>query len=690
MQKFFIKNVSCASCAAKIENKLRSLPFVKYINISTSTNTLFIDTSDIESVKNAIKEIEPEVEISNKEVDNNDFNAKKNLIFLCSLISIFISLVALTRLTKIQFIEDIAPFIMVVLYAISGRDVVLSALRSISKYDFFNENSLMFIATTAAFAINAYEEAVAVMLFFRTGEFFQELAVNNSKRSIKALLEIAPNITHLKVDSKIIDITPEELEIGNIIVVRSGEKIPTDGIVISGESQIDLKALTGESIPKKAIVDSKVFGGSINLDGLLEIKVTKLYKDTSIFKIIDMVQNASASKTNTESFITSFARVYTPIVFFAALFFSIVPPLLGFGSYETWIQRSLVMLMVSCPCALVVSVPLAYFGGIGSASKNYVLVKGANFLEALNSVESIAFDKTGTLTKGVFKVVKIEAYNGYSKEDVLQYAYCAENFSTHPIASAIKEEYANLNLNHQCNNTGFKTLSGLGIKATCNFEDILVGNDRLLHEYNIEHSTCNVNGTVAHIAVDNKYVGYIIISDEIKEDSKEAIADLKKLGVKKIVMLTGDNEFASNSIAKTLELDDVKYNLLPEDKVEYFKQLKSQTKGKSIFVGDGINDAPSIALADIGVSMGKLGSDVSKESADIVIINDSIKSLAKAILISRKTKTIIWQNIIFALGVKALFIVLGLFGIASMWEAVFGDVGVSLIALFNSMRILKV
>lgn len=692
IEKYFIKGISCSSCASKIENKLKNLPCVRYVSISTSTDTLSIDTSNMESVKETIKGIEPQVTISKlrDHKHEDDFNVRKNILFLCGMIAIFLVNVAAIYLTDNTIIENIAIFILVVIYIVSGRDVIKAALRSIKNYDFFNENSLMFSATMAAFMIGAYEEAVAVMLFFRTGEFFQELALNNSKRSIKALLELAPNITHLKKDSEIIDVSPQEVLIGDIIVVKPGEKVPTDGIVINGESTIDTKALTGESIPKNVKVDSEILGGVINLNGALEIKVTKLYKDTSISKIIDMVQNASTNKSKTEKFTTSFARVYTPIVFFLAICIMIIPPLLGFGDFVTWIKRALVVLMVSCPCALVVSVPLAYFGGIGSASRNHILIKGANYLEALGNVDNIAFDKTGTLTKGVFKVIKIETSNGFSKEEVLRYASCAENLSTHPIANAIKEEYDKLNISHKCRNVTFESINGVGIKASCNFENIIVGNDKILHMYDIDHSTCTVNGSVAHVAVNNKYAGYILIADELKNDTKEAIEELRALGVKKMVMLTGDNEFASSGIANILALDEVKYNLMPEDKVMHFKKLKQSSNKSSIFVGDGINDAPSIALADVGISMGKLGSDVSKESADVLIINDSIRSIAKAITIAKRTKSIIWQNITFALGVKVLFIVLGIFGIAGMWEAVFGDVGVALIALFNSMRILKV
>lgn len=598
--------------------------------------------------------------------------------------------VGLLHITDNEIIKYACIAVLVVIYFVSGKDVLKSALNNAKKRDFFDENTLMSIATISAFAIGAYEEAVAVMLFFCAGEFLQSIALHNSKKSIKDLMQIAPNIAHLKLDSKIVDTSPQELKIDDIIMVKPGEKIPTDGIVINGKSLVDTKALTGEPMPRTAEAGYKALGGTLNLNGILEIKVTKIYEDSSISKIIDLVQNASRNKAKIESFITKFARVYTPIIFFIALVVAVMPPLLGYGGFQDWIYRALVMLMVSCPCALVISVPLAYFGGIGSCSKNSILIKGANYLEALSNVTNIAFDKTGTLTKGVFKVIDIVPSNDFTKDDVLQYAFCAENFSNHPIALAIKEEYNSKINAHQCSNTKFEQISGLGIVVTCNYQEILAGNDKMLHKYNIEHNNCDIEGSVAHIAVNGVYAGYILVADELKDDTKEALENLKKLGVNNMIMLTGDNEFAAKKIFDNLELTDAKYNLLPEEKANYFTEFKKNAAGASVFVGDGINDAPCIAMADVGVSMGKLGSDVSKESADVLIINDRISSLAKAISIAKKTKTIIWQNITFALSVKILFIVLGLFGVASMWEAVFGDVGVALLALLNSMRILKV
>lgn len=617
------------------------------------------------------------------------FNTNKELVFLLGLIAVFLGAVAAMHFVAIPAVKYGAIAVLIAIYLISGKEIFANAFRNFKKCNFFDENSLMFIATIAAFCINAYEEAVAVMLFYRTGEFLQEMALNNSKKSIKSLLQIAPNIAHLKQGKDIKDISPKDLRVGDIFITYPGEKIPLDGTIIKGESLIDTKALTGEPIPVLAKKDSKVLGGTLNLNGVLEIKATKLYEDSSIAKIIDLVQNATQSKAKAESFITKFARIYTPIVFFLALCVAIIPPLLGFGAFNEWIYRALVVLMVSCPCALVISVPLAYFGGIGAASKNAILIKGANYLEALSEVSNIAFDKTGTLTKGVFKIVKIEAQNGFSEDEVLQYAFCAENFSNHPIALAIKSEYEKRIKIHTCTHTAHENISGMGIKASCNYQNILAGNDKILHKFNIPHNDCNIQGTVAHIAVNDKYAGYIMIADELKDDSIRAVRELRDLGVEKMAMLTGDNEFASRDIGVKLGLDEVHYNLLPEEKAKIFSDFTKNARGKSVFVGDGINDAPSIALSDIGISMGGIGSDVSKESADILIVDDSIAKIAAAIKIARKTKRIIWENIALALGVKAVFIALGLIGVANIWEAVFGDVGVALLALSNAMRILK-
>ena len=688
-EKFYITNISCNSCASKIENALQKLECVSYANIDTNNNTLEIDTTNINLAIDTIKSIESSVQISKEIVDTDEFDTKKELCFLGGLIAVFFIAIIVLHFVENEITKYISIGILVLIYLISGKDIFKSTFLNLKKKDFFDENTLMFIATIAAFTIGAYEEAVAVMLFFKTGEFFQDLALEKGKKSIKNLLQIAPNIAHLKQDSNIIDISPQDLKIDDIFMVKPGEKIPTDGIVVNGKSLIDTKALTGEPIPKEAQIDTKILGGTLNLNGILEIKVTKLYEDSSVAKIIDLVQNASNKKAKMESFITKFARIYTPIVFFLALAIAIFPPLLGFGAFGEWIYRALVVLMVSCPCALVISVPLAYFGGIGSCSKNHILIKGANYLEALSDVSHIAFDKTGTLTKGIFKVVDIVAQNGFSKDEVLQSAFCAENFSNHPIALAIKEKYHETLHSHQCHNTNFKQISGLGIVATCDYKEILAGNDKMLHKYNIKHNNCDIDGSVAHIAINGIYAGYILITDELKEDSLEALKELKNLGVTNMIMLTGDNEFASKKICEKLDLNNVKYNLLPEEKAKYFMEFKQNASGNAIFAGDGINDAPCIALADIGVSMGKLGSDVSKESADVLIINDKISSIAKAIKIAKKTKTIIYQNIALAFVVKILFIILGLFGVATIWEAVFGDVGVALLALLNSMRILK-
>lgn len=614
---------------------------------------------------------------------------RKDAVILGILIIVFFICIGILHFASGTTPKNIAIIFLIIIYIISSKDIVASALKSAKQKDFFNENSLMTIATLAAFAIESYEEAVGVMLFFKSGEFLQELALNNSKKSIEKLLQLAPKIAHLKQDSNIIDVEIEHLKINDIILIKEGEKVPTDGIVLSGECLLDTKMLTGEIIPKRAKIGDKIFGGSINLNGALELKVSAPYCDCSVAKIIALVKESNQTKAKTQKLITKFAKIYTPIVFLFAILTAICPPIFGFGEFSEWIYRALVVLMVSCPCALVISIPLAYFCGIGACSKNFILIKGAVFLEALSSVGLIAFDKTGTLTKGVFKITSIVPQHNFNQDELLQYAFCAENLSNHPIAFAIKNEYLSRNLSHKCEIKNFQSISGLGIKAECNGKKIIIGSDEILHINNISHSCLESSGSVAHISINGIYAGYILVADEIRKEAKNALDSLKKLGVEYMAMLSGDNEKSAKSVAKTLGISEVYANLLPQDKLKIFKKLKNKTNKKSIFIGDGTNDAPSIAQADIGISMGKFGSDVSKESADILITNDSLDSLPRAIKIAKKTKKIIYQNIIFALGVKLIFIILGLFGIASMWEAVFGDVGVALIALFNAMRILK-
>ena len=588
--------------------------------------------------------------------------------------------------------------VLIPAYLISGWTVLTSAGRNILRGQIFDENFLMTIATLGAIAIHELPEAVAVMLFFQIGELFQGFAVGRSRRSIKALLEVRPDTANLIIDGVVEEVDPEKVEVGDTIVIKPGEKVPLDGEIISGNSQVDTSALTGESVPRTVREGETILAGVINQTGSLTVRVTKLFAESSIAKILDLVENASSKKAPTEKFITRFARYYTPVVVFLSLAVAILPPLLiPNQTSELWVYRALVLLVISCPCGLVISIPLGYFGGVGGAAKRGILVKGSTFLDALTDVRTVIFDKTGTLTEGVFQVTQIAPYNGYSETEVLTTAAIAESQSNHPVARSIVEAYDNgigasdITLTNS-DVTDYEEIPGHGIRAKVRGMEVFAGNDRLLHKANIDHDTCNVEGTVVHLAVDGKYAGYILIADKIKSDAREAISRLKKAGVTETVMLTGDNRVVAQNVADQLGLDTYKAELLPEHKVEAIEQylLESDKKSKVAFVGDGINDAPVIARADVGMAMGALGSDAAIETADVVLMDDAPSKVAEAIVIARKTHSIVWQNIILAMAVKALFILLGAIGLATLWEAVFADVGVALLAIFNASRVLKV
>ncbi len=575
-------------------------------------------------------------------------------------------------------------------YLLSGWTVLTSAGRNILRGQVFDENFLMTIATVGAIAIHKLPEAVGVMLFFKIGELFQETAVSRSRRSISSLLEIRPDAANLKTTSGIEVVSPERVKVGDTIIVKPGEKVPLDGEIIDGISQIDTSALTGESVPRTVKVGETVLAGMINQTGMLTVAVTKLFGESSIARILDLVENASAKKAETEKFITKFARRYTPMVVISSLLVALIPPLLIPGAtHAEWVYRALVLLVISCPCGLVISIPLGYFGGIGGAAKRGILVKGSTFLDTLAGVKAIAFDKTGTLTKGVFKVTKIVSHNGFKQDDLLRIAAEAEANSNHPIAKSIRVAY-NLPID-ESTISNYTEIAAHGIQATIEGKLVLAGNDRLMHRENIAHDTCNVEGTVVHLAVDGIYAGYIIIADEIKEDAVQAIRDLKAAGIERIMMLTGDSQAVAKRIAKTLGVDTFAAELLPEDKVTAIEKLLGEfsNKGKVAFVGDGINDAPVIARADVGIAMGGLGSDAAIETADVVLMTDHPSKVAEAIQVGKKTHAIVMQNIIFALTIKIIFIGLGLLGLATMWEAVFADVGVALVAIFNATRVLK-
>ncbi len=692
MKKYKIKNLSCASCASKIEDGVAKLEEVNFVSVNFANSFIQIETNDLDKVKKKIKEIEADVEIVDKEGEDqeDEFNIKKEFLkifFVVSLLVVGIFYKDSLHNTQYNFAEYL---LFVTIYLISGWGVLKSAWLNIIRGQVFNEQFLMSVATLGAFAIHEMPEAVAVMVFYNVGEFFQDLAVHRSRRSIKSLLEIRPDHANLLVNGNVEKVSPEDVSIGDKILVKPGEKVPLDGEVIEGNSMLDTSALTGESVPRSVKEGETVMAGMINKSGTITVKVEKLFGESSIAKILDLVENATSKKAKTEKFITKFARYYTPAVVFGAILVAILPPLLVQGQlFSVWIYRALIMLVVSCPCALVISIPLGYFGGIGGASRKGILIKGSNYLDTLTAVSTVVFDKTGTLTKGEFKVSEIVSKNGFEKEQVLKYAAYAEAHSNHPIAQSILEAYEN---NVEQGKIGAVTeIAGHGIEADVNGELVIAGNDKLLHSKNIEHDKCDVEGTVVHIAVDSKYAGYIVISDIIKEDADSAIKDLKKLGVKKIVMLTGDNYFAAQLIAEKLNVDEVYAELLPEDKVKHIEKFISGTgkNEKLAFVGDGINDAPVLARADVGIAMGALGSDAAVETADVVLMNDTPSSVPTSIRIAKKTRRIVWQNIIFALGIKLMFIILAAFGIATMWEAVFGDIGVALIAILNATRVLK-
>lgn len=573
---------------------------------------------------------------------------------------------------------------------IIGGDIIIRAVKNITRGQVFDEHFLMALATIGAFLIQQYPEGVAVMLFYQIGELFQGAAVSRSRKSISALMDIRPDYANVKTENGIELVSPEDVQIGDIIVVNPGESIPLDGKVVQGLAMVDTSALTGESVPRKAAEGQDVMSGFINQNGVLHIEVTKGYQESAVSKILDLVQNASSRKARTENFITKFAKYYTPAVVIIAVLLAFVPPLVLPGAaLSDWVYRALIFLVISCPCALVVSIPLGFFGGIGAASKAGVLVKGSNYLEALNQVKYAVFDKTGTLTKGSFEVTEIKPAEGFTKESLLEAAAYAELHSQHPIAESVRKAYGKMLSSDAIES--YEEISGHGIFAKVNGTEILAGNKKLMEREQIEGVPVLNAGTIVHIAVDQRYAGAIIIADEVKEDAAQAIADLKSFGIKQTVMLTGDSKQTGEAVGKQLGIDEVYAELLPQDKVARVEALEAKLSPneKLIFVGDGINDTPVLARADIGAAMGGLGSDAAVEAADVVLMTDQPSKITEAIRIAKRTRRIVWQNIGFALGVKAIFLILGAFGIATMWEAVFSDVGVTLLAVANAMRVMR-
>ncbi len=696
MEKYKLQNLDCAVCANKIENVLKKRDFVTNVTVNFNTATMSIDTTDINQVKKVIKNLEPEVKVVKIDKDNiDDFDFKKGGIALAIFTLFFIigMVIEFSSLKNNQIFYIAKNSIFILVYIFLGRHILLKAFKNILRGQIFDENFLMSISTIGAFFIGAISEACGVMVFYSIGEFFQKLSLHRSRNSIKSLVNIRPEYANLEKDGNIITISPDDVQVGDIVLVKVGEKIPLDGSITEGDSFLDTKALTGESTPQHVGIGSSVLAGTINTTGILKIEVTKPYKNSSVVRILELVEEATNKKTNTENFLTTFAKYYTPIVVILAILIAVFLPLLFKIPIEKALYRALVLLVISCPCALVISIPLTYFCGIGSSSKNGILVKGSNYLNNLALVKKIAFDKTGTLTKGSFKVLDIVCHGDITKEKLLYLAASVEKSSNHPIAKSIVNFYNEIHeeeLNRDV--TNYRELAGFGVSATISGVDILVGNSKLLDKYSIDYKNIQVDGnSVVFIAYDGVSIGHMVIGDEIKYDSLVTIDYLKKRKID-VAMLTGDNEASAKSVANSLGIYEYYHSLLPEDKVSIFEKIISEKRNKNdkiAFIGDGINDAPVLSLADIGISMGGIGSDAAIESADVVFMTDSLTKIEKSIDIAKKTRVIVIQNIVFSLGVKILFLGLGAFGLANMWEAVFSDVGVTLIALLNAMRAFK-
>lgn len=617
---------------------------------------------------------------------------EKQKKMLGRIIAAFVLFVALLIAEHTGMLENVNVWIQFVIYLVPyliiGYDIVYKAVRNISHGQVFDENFLMMVATVGAFGVQEFSEAVAVMLFYQVGELFQSYAVGKSRQSISAMMDICPEYANIEQNGVLTQVDPDDVEVGDIIVIKPGERIPLDGVVIEGESLVDTAALTGESVPRSAKAGDEIISGCVNGSGTLKVKVTKEFDDSTVAKILELVENASSKKAKVENFITKFAKYYTPVVTIGAVVLALVPPLVLGGGFAEWIQRACIFLVISCPCALVISVPMGFFGGIGAASKVGVLVKGSNYLEAVAEMTTIVFDKTGTLTKGEFKVAQIQP-QGMTETELLEIAALGEGYSTHPIANSIREAYGKTPDMKRTENAN--EIAGHGISITVDNKAVLIGNEKLMKNEGIAYTPCQSCGTVVYVACDGKFAGTLVISDTVKDGAKEAISAMKQVGVKKCVMLTGDRKEAAMEVAKELGIDEVHAELLPADKVAQVERLlrEKPKKEKLAFVGDGINDAPVLTRADIGIAMGSMGSDAAIEAADVVLMDDDVRKIASIVRISRKTLSIVKQNIVFALGVKAIVLLLGAFGAANMWEAVFADVGVSVIAILNSMRALK-
>ena len=684
-----LQNLDCANCAGKIEKRLNELDELSNVKLNFATSTLSFEQKSeknlLDKIENEIQKIEKQVLIIKDETKKQRtfwelLNKKLLLITIISIILTFISYNYVSN-------KNLQLILYVTAYLLVGRDVIFQAIKNIKNGKVFDEHFLMSIATIGAFALGEYVEGIAVMLFYQIGEMFQAVAVNNSRDNINALIDIKPEFANVKEGENIIQKTPENVKIGDTILVKVGEKVPVDGILLSKKCSFDTSTITGEFKPKTINENEELISGYINISNASYIKVKSLYKDSTIAKIVELIENAASKKASAEKFISKFAAVYTPIVVIFAVLLSTLPPLFIQGAVFTdWIERGLIFLVISCPCALVVSVPLSFFSAIGAISKRGVLVKGANYVEKLTEIRNIVFDKTGTLTHGVFEVTDIKS-KLLPEDELLKLAAYSESFSTHPIALSIVKAYGKeIDLKHIITHEEF---GGMGIKAIVDNKEVLIGNTKLLTKFNIQHDDVKENLSAILIAIDNVFAGYIVVDDIIKTEAKSIISELKKLNINKTYMLTGDKKEVALNVATALGIDEVKYELLPQEKLTYFEKIKKQTNQPTAFVGDGINDAPTLANADLGIAMGGIGSDLAVKSADIILLNDNIQSIVDAIKIAKKTKTIVYQNIVFIMIVKIGFLVLGAGAIIGMKEAIFADVGVALLAIFNSMRILR-
>lgn len=697
-----MEGLCCANCAAKIEKEVGELADVAHANINLMNSKLSVamkgqtSTDLISEVKKIVDSHEPSVKVIDLSREKGDKKVKeqeeKEGGMTWYLIRIGIATAIALVFFFIEVPQAVKTIALLIAYGLAGYEVLFSAVKNIARGEVFDENFLMGLASVGAFIINEQVEAVAVMIFYGIGELLQDRAVSKSRKNIASLMDIRPDYANLITAQGAVTVSPEEVAIGDKILVKPGERIPLDGIVVKGNSFIDSRALTGESVPREVVEGAEVLSGTVNTGGLLEIQVSKSYGESTVTKILELVENAGSKKAESEKFITKFARYYTPFVVFSAVAVAILPPILGFGSFSAWFYRALSFLIISCPCALVISIPLSFFGGIGGGAKHGILIKGGNYLDALKKVDAIVFDKTGTLTKGVFEVAEVHTSSDVTVDELLHLAAIAESNSNHPIAKSILTYYERTQNGAKPETATIQELAGYGVEANVKDAIVYVGNEKLMKLHGVVYQQPKAHGSIVHVARDKQYLGYILITDELKQGVKETIHSLKQLGVKKTIMLTGDHLGAARDVAEMCQIDEYHGELLPQDKVKWFEQYKESVsdKGKIVFVGDGINDAPVLAGADIGIAMGGIGSDAAIEAADVVIMNDEIGKLVTAIKVAKKTNRIVMQNIVFALGVKLLIMILAFFGITSIWFAIFADVGVALIALMNALRAMRI